>query len=70
VKKELKKSHTEVLEWINAHAKHKRTAPGKSSPGRPGRNNARPEQSGFARVISIGLHKATAPKRTDIVNLV
>jgi hypothetical protein len=64
LKKELGKSDTEILEWIKANAKHKRTMPEilawsawqeKRSPDNPD-----------SRDYFNGLHKAGAPKRVDI----
>jgi hypothetical protein len=65
LKKELKKSDTEVLEWINKHAKHKRSAPEilAWSAWQEQRSPDNPD----SREYFNGLHKTTAPKRTDIV---
>jgi hypothetical protein len=65
LKGELKKSDTEVLEWINKHAKHKRSAPEilAWSAWQEQRSPDNPD----SREYFNGLHKTTAPKRTDIV---
>ena len=64
LKKELGKSDTEVLAWITANAKHKRTTPEiiawtcwqeKRSPDNPD-----------SREYFNGMHKAAAPERADI----
>jgi hypothetical protein len=64
LKKELPKSDTEVLEWITAHAKHKR------SPEEIAAWSAFAEQRAPADVESReffnGIHKSVAPKREDI----
>ncbi len=64
LKKELKKSDTEVLEWIKAHAKHKRSVPEISAwtAWQEHRTPDNPE----SREYFNGLHKAAGPKRTDI----
>jgi hypothetical protein len=65
LKKVLTKSDTDVLNWINKHAKHKR------SPEEIVAWAAVAEQRAPADVESReyfnGLHKAVAPKREDIV---
>jgi hypothetical protein len=65
LKKQLKKSDTEVLEWIHKHAKHKRTAPEILvwSAWQEQRAPDNPD----SREYFNGLHKSSAPKRTDIV---
>jgi hypothetical protein len=65
LKKELKKSDTEVLEWINAHAKHKRTAPEiiAWSAWQEQRSPDNPESRHYFNET----HKKIAPKRADIV---
>jgi len=65
LKKELKKSDTEVLEWINKHAKHKRSAPEilAWSAWQEQRSPDNPD----SREYFNGLHKSAAPRRTDIV---
>ena len=65
LKKELKKSDTEVLEWIKAHAKHKRTAP--EIVAWSVWQEQRAPDNPDSREYFNGLHKASAPKRTDIV---
>ena len=64
LKKELTKNDTEVLEWIEKHAKHKRTAPEIAawSAWQEQRSPDNPD----SREYFNGLHKAGAPKRTDI----
>ena len=64
LKKELTKSDTEVLKWIEKHAKHKRTAPEIAawSAWQEQRSPDNPD----SREYFNGLHKAGAPKRTDI----
>ena len=65
LKKELKKSDTEVLAWINRHAKHKRTAPEilAWSVWQEQRAPDNPD----ARHYFNETHKKIAPKRADIV---
>jgi hypothetical protein len=65
LKKELKKSDTEVLEWINKHAKHKRTAP--EIVAWSAWQEQRAPDNPDSREYFNGLHKSSAPKRTDIV---
>ena len=64
LKKELAKSDTEVLAWIEKHARHKR------SPQEIAAWSAFAEQRAPSDVESReffnGLHKAAAPKREDI----
>jgi hypothetical protein len=64
LKRELGKSDTEILEWINANAKHKRSAPEIAawSAWQDQRSPDNPD----SREYFNGLHKAGAPKRTDI----
>ena len=64
LKKELTKSDTEVLAWINANAKNKRTAPEiiAWSQWQENRSPNNPE----GREYFNGIHKAVAPTRTDI----
>ena len=65
LKKELGKSDTEVLEWIKANAKHKRSTPEilAWSAWQEQRSPDNPDSRDYFN----GLHKAGAPKRTDIV---
>ena len=65
LKKELFKSDTEVLAWINANAKHKRTAPEIIAWTNWQENRAPDNPEG--REYFNGIHKAIAPARTDIV---
>jgi hypothetical protein len=65
LKKELKKSDTEVLEWIKVHAKHKRTAP--EIVAWSAWQEQRAPDNPDSREYFNGLHKTGAPKRTDIV---
>ena len=64
LKKELGKSDTEVLEWIKAHAKHKRTDPEIAawSAWQDQRSPDNPD----SREYFNSIHKAGAPKRTYI----
>jgi hypothetical protein len=64
LKKELGKSDTEILEWIKANSKHKRTTPEilAWSAWQEHRSPDNPE----GRDYFNGLHKNGAPKRTDI----
>jgi hypothetical protein len=64
LKKELTRSDTEVLKWITKHAKHKRTAPEIAawSAWQEQRSPDNPD----SREYFNGLHKAGAPRRTDI----
>jgi len=65
LKKELKKSDTEVLQWINAHAKHKRTVPEilAWSAWQEQRAPDNPDSRNFFNET----HQKIAPKRADIV---
>jgi hypothetical protein len=65
LKQELTKSDTEVLEWINAHAKNKRTAP--EILAWSAWQEQRAPDNPDSREYFNGLHKSGAPKRTDIV---
>ncbi|HXR04909.1 MAG TPA: DUF5069 domain-containing protein [Verrucomicrobiae bacterium] len=64
LKKELNKNDTEILNWIQKHAKHKRTMPEILA------WSAWQEQRGpdnlDSREYFNGLHKHNAPERTDI----
>jgi len=64
LKTELTKSDTEVLAWIEKHAKHQRTAPEiiAWSAWQEQRSPDNPD----ARDYFNDLHKAVAPQRTDI----
>ena len=64
LKKELGKSDTEVLEWITAHAKHKRTEAEIAAWSIW--QDQRPPDNTESREYFNGLHKAGAPKREDI----
>ena len=64
LKKELTKSDTEVLAWIEKHAKHKRTAPEIIAWTQWQENRAPNNPDG--RASFNGIHKAIAPARTDI----
>ncbi len=64
LKKELSKSDTEILEWINANAKIKRTAPEILAWTEWQENRAPDNPEG--REYFNSLHKAVAPARTDI----
>jgi len=65
LKKVLTKSDTEILEWIIRHAKHKRTAP--EILAWSAWQEQRAPDNPDSREYFNGLHKTTAPKRTDIV---
>jgi len=65
LKKHLAKSDTEVLKWIKAHAKHKRTVP--EIIAWSAWQEHRAPDNPDSREYFNGLHKAVAPKRTDIV---
>ena len=65
LKKELKKSDGAILEWIQKHAKHKRTAP--EIAAWSAWQEQRAPDNPDSREYFNGLHKAAAPKRTDIV---
>jgi hypothetical protein len=64
LKKQLGKSDTEILEWIKANAKHKRTTPEilAWSAWQEQRSPDNPD----SREYFNGLHQAGAPQRTDI----
>jgi hypothetical protein len=64
LKKELTKSDTEVLAWINANAKNKRTAP-EIAAWTAWQENRSPDNP-EGREYFNGIHKAIAPTRTDI----
>jgi len=66
LKKELTRSDTEVLKWIEKHAKHKRTAPEiiAWSAWQEQRSPDNPD----SREYFNGIHKVGAPKRTDITS--
>ncbi|HEV2695049.1 MAG TPA: DUF5069 domain-containing protein [Verrucomicrobiae bacterium] len=66
LKKELSKSDTEILEWITANAKNKRTAPEIIAWSNWQENLAPNNPEGREYFNSI--HKAGAPTRTDITN--
>jgi len=65
LKKQLDKSDSEVLEWINAHAKHPRTGPEIAAWSAWAEQSApdNPE----SREHFNEIHKQAAPKRGDIV---
>jgi hypothetical protein len=65
LKKELGKSDTEVLAWINANAKHKRTTPEIIAWTHWQENRAPDNTEG--REYLNSLHKAGAPAREDII---
>jgi hypothetical protein len=65
LKKVLTKSDTEVLEWITANAKHKRTAP-EIAAWSVWQDQRAPDNPDGREYLN-GLHKSGAPKRTDIV---
>jgi len=65
LKKELTKSDTEVLEWIKANAKNKPT-PSAIAAWSAWQEQRAPDNPD-SRDYFNGLHKAGAPKRTDIV---
>ncbi len=64
LKKELSKSDTEILEWITANAKNKKTAPEIIAWTQWQENRA--PNNPDSREYFNGLHKAVAPARTDI----
>ena len=66
LKKELGKSDTEILEWISAHAKNKKTMPEILAWSAWQENLAPNNPDG--REYFNGLHKTNAPTRTDITN--
>lgn len=65
LKKQLGKSDTEVLEWINANAKHKRTMP-EILAWSAWQDNLAPDNTDSREFLN-GLHKNAAPKRTDLI---
>jgi len=65
LKKQLGKSDTEVLKWIEKNAKHKRTGP--EIAAWSAFQEQRAPDNPDSREYFNGLHKAAAPKRTDIV---
>ncbi|MGO8836672.1 MAG: DUF5069 domain-containing protein [Limisphaerales bacterium] len=65
LKKELKKSDSEILEWIQKHAKHKRTVP--EILAWSAWQEQRAPDNPDSREYFNGLHKAGAPRRKDIV---
>ena len=65
MKKELGKSDSEVLEWIEKNAKHKRSPAGNRRVVGVGRNSAR-RTDVESREYFNGIHKGRAPKREDI----
>ena len=64
LKKVLHKSDTEILKWIGAHAKHKRTIPEILAWSAWQENLAPDNPDG--REYFNGIHKAVAPQRRDI----
>ncbi len=66
LKKQLGKSDTEVLEWVNANAKHKRTTP-EILAWSHWQDNLAPDNPEGREYLN-GIHKAGAPKRTDITS--
>lgn len=66
LKKELTKSDTEVLEWVKANAKNKRTA--SEILAWSNWQEQRAPDNTDSREYFNGLHKAGAPKRTDITS--
>jgi hypothetical protein len=66
LKKELGKSDTEILEWISAHAKNKKSMPEILAWSAWQENLAPNNPDG--REYFNGLHKTNAPTRTDITN--
>ena len=64
LKKELGKSDTEILEWITANAKNKKTVPEIIAWTQWQENRA--PNNPDAREYFNGIHKAVAPARTDI----
>jgi hypothetical protein len=65
LKKELNKSDGAILEWVQKHAKHKRTAP--EIAAWSGWQEQRAPDNPDSREYFNGLHKNGAPKRKDIV---
>ena len=68
LKKELAKSDTEILEWVNANAKNKKTAPEIIAWTQWQENRAPNNPDG--REYFNGIHKAVAPTRTHITTWV
>lgn len=66
LRKELTKSDTEVLEWITANAKNKRT-PSEIAAWSTWQDQRAPNNTDGREYLN-GLHKAGAPKREDIVS--
>lgn len=66
LKQELAKSDTEILEWITANAKNKRTMP-EILAWTAWQENLAPNNPD-GREYFNGIHKAGAPNRTDITN--
>jgi hypothetical protein len=65
LKKELHKSDTEILEWIKAHAKHKRTTP-EIMAWTAWQEHRAPDNT-EGREFLNEIHKKGAPAREDIV---
>jgi hypothetical protein len=65
LKKQLAKSDGEVLKWIGKNAKHKRTMP-EILAWSAWQEHRAPDNPDSREYLN-GLHKAAAPKRTDIV---
>jgi len=65
LKKELGKSDSEILEWINSHAKNKRTNSEIIAWTHWQENRAPDNVEG--REFFNGIHKAVAPQREDII---
>jgi hypothetical protein len=65
LKKQLGKSDTEVLEWITANAKNKKTTP-EILAWSAWQDNLAPDNIDSREFLN-GLHKNAAPKRTDII---
>ena len=64
LKKELPKSDTEILAWIQTHARHKRTQP-EIAAWSAYQENRGPDNPD-SREYFNGIHKAVGPNRTDI----
>ena len=64
LKKQLGKSDSEVLEWINANAKHRRTQPEIAAWSAFAEQRAPSDVE--SREFFNGIHKSVAPKREDI----
>jgi hypothetical protein len=60
------KGDGDILKWINAHAKHKRTAPEIEAWSQW--QDRRPPDNPDSREYFNELHKASASKRTDIIS--